>query len=274
MQYMSEMGSALKTLIADRQASDARADAAEAANATLKAQIAADEATLKGMLDATNEEIGEETPASSAPTATVTTTAPSGATVTVDPTAGTTTHVDPAAAPRRRCDHASGTATAVDASVTPAQPVEPAPAAVSEATAAATAARRGRARRELSDQGGPPTGGSLPHDPKPFRPRSVLSLSVGRQLRVQFVGDVVSTALPGEIAHEPSARHSPAVLVRRGCRLRGLRPRRSPHCRISSPAIARPALTRRAVSAWSRQCPKPTSALDVATACSSAIRHC
>lgn len=132
MQYMSEMGSALKTLISDRQASDARASAAEAQVATLKAQIAADEATLKGMLDATNDEIGNETPATP-----VTTTAPSGATVTVDPTAGTTTHVDPVAGTTTTVDHETGTATATDTS---GAAVEPAPAAVTEATTAAAAA--------------------------------------------------------------------------------------------------------------------------------------
>ena len=136
MQYLSDFGTALKTLIGDRQASDARAVAAEAEVATLKTQIAADEATLKGMLDATNDEIGDEMPAPA--TVTVTTSA-TGATVTVDPTVGTTTHVDPATSTTTTVPHDGSAPTAVDTSITPAQPVEPGPAAVAEAVSAAAA---------------------------------------------------------------------------------------------------------------------------------------
>ena len=133
MQYLSSLSTSVAKLISDRQASDARADAALAENAALKAQITADEATLKGMLDKVDAEVAVET----ATTATATvTTAPSGATVTVDPSAGTTSHVD-VVGTTTTVDHATGTATAVDATATT---VEPAPAAVAEAQAATVAA--------------------------------------------------------------------------------------------------------------------------------------
>ena len=151
MQYLSEFGTALNALISARQASDdkaaaegKRADTAETKNASLEAQIAADEATLKGMLDAADAEVAKETTSastgSSSTTDPVTTTTASGATVTVDPLAGTTTHVDPVASITTMVDHETGTATAVDNSTSPATPVEPAPAVVAEATAAAAAA--------------------------------------------------------------------------------------------------------------------------------------
>ena len=152
MQYLSSLSTSVAKLISDRQASDARADAALAENAALKAQITADEATLKGMLDKVDAEVTTETgPAAGTASAATVTTSPSGAVVTTVPAdaapatsattgavtqPGTTTHVD-LAGTTITFDHATGTATAVDATATT---VEPAPAAVVEAQAATVAA--------------------------------------------------------------------------------------------------------------------------------------
>ncbi|MGI3900521.1 MAG: hypothetical protein ACRYGP_28370 [Janthinobacterium lividum] len=128
-------------LITDRDSQKARADAAESKAADLQAKIDADDKTAADASDALAAEIAKEAGVSGSTggsdTATpVTTTAPSGATVTVDPTAGTTTHVDPVTSTTTTVDHETGTATAADAS---GAAVEPAPAAVAEATAATTA---------------------------------------------------------------------------------------------------------------------------------------
>lgn len=163
MQFLTEFGSSLKTLIADRQSSDqkaaaeaTRADAAEKQVADLQAQIAADEATLKGMLDETNSEISTETSSSSSSTASsaapVVTTTPAGATVTVVPAAATSPAVDPgtgaSTAPGTTShvdsdgtttvvSHDTGVATAADASGAAVTPPAAAVQAAVEATLAA-----------------------------------------------------------------------------------------------------------------------------------------
>ena len=149
MKFLPELAEKVRSLSASHQseiaranAAEARADAAEKERDDLKAQIAADEDTAKGALDVVDAELTAETAPAAASSSTdpVTTTTPSGATVTVDPAAGVTTHVDPVASITTTVDHETGAATAVDNSTSPATPVEPAPAVVAEATAAAVAA--------------------------------------------------------------------------------------------------------------------------------------
>ena len=148
MKFLPELAEKVRSLSASHQSeiarantAEARADAAEKERDDLKAQIAADEDTAKGALDVVDAELTAETAPTPAPsTDPVTTTAPSGASVTVDPVAGTTTHVDPVASITTTVDHETGAATAVDNSTSPATSVEPAPAVVAEASAAAAAA--------------------------------------------------------------------------------------------------------------------------------------
>ena len=150
MEFLPELAEKVRTLSASHQSEIARADTAEArADADemerddLKAHIAADEDTAKGTLDVVDAELtAEAAPASISTTSTdpVTTSTASGATVTVDPAADVTTHVDPVAGITTTVDHETGAATAIDTFSSPATPVEPAPAVVAEATAAAAAA--------------------------------------------------------------------------------------------------------------------------------------
>ena len=156
MQFLSEFGPALKSLIDLRHSADEKADAegkradtAEADAADLRKQIAADEASLKAMLDEVNAETAAETPSSQAPASTVTTptptttiaVVPAGAdptpvltaagTVTVDP--GTTLHVDDTSGTATLVPHDGTAPTATDAS---GASVSVSPAAVAKAVAA------------------------------------------------------------------------------------------------------------------------------------------
>lgn len=147
MSKVQELSAALKTLLPQHQdtvaklaATEAERDDLKAKLATAEATIADNESTASADLDSVTSAIKAESEASAAASTPVVTTSPTGATVTVDPSVGTTTHVDPATSTTTTVPHDGSAPTAVDTSMTPAQPVEPTPVAVMEATDATTAA--------------------------------------------------------------------------------------------------------------------------------------